>query len=51
MTMKPTKEYKDPKSPCCKAVMMHIPDPVHFHYMCCGCDKEFELDGETEWKE
>lgn len=37
-------------SPCCNKYMHQIPDNVHFHYMCPKCEKEYELDGKTEWK-
>ena len=40
----------EPKSPCCGAVMCHVPDSVHWHYYCPKCDKEYEIDGKTEWE-
>lgn len=40
----------DPKSPCCGVEMSHMPDNILWHYYCDKCDKEFELDGKTEWE-
>lgn len=42
---------KEPKSPCCKKEMGHVPDRVHFHYYCPKCDQEYQLDGTTEWED
>ena len=41
----------NPKSPCCKQEMAHLPDKIHYHYRCMMCDKEYELDGKTKYME
>lgn len=38
----------DPNCPHCKVEMNHVPDNILWHYVCPKCEKEFELDGETE---
>ena len=37
--------------PKCKKEFSQIPDNLHFHFWCKKCDKEYKLDGVTEWEE
>ena len=37
--------------PKCKKEFSQVPDNLHFHFWCEKCDKEYELDGITIWKD
>lgn len=34
-----------PKCKKCKCKLEHIPDEIHFHYICPKCYKEYDMDG------
>lgn len=41
------RNISNPKSPCCKIIMAHEPDNIHWHYYCPKCFREYELDGSS----